>query len=541
MRFGLYPPEEDSLKGNGIFAYVEHDDQKLEWLVTDVLDKNRIKTFDPFEQVNLFLTELSPVSQEKIWLAYNECFEILRANIRPIVLIQQLQKQIKLIYDEIDQSKIENFVNGLVFSREIIVPKRYSEHYIQNEEKPTTPEKTYTRQDYLRLISLSIALRLMIPIWGEFISLTKHETGTTHKKLIAYSLLAKTNLVKSAAIEKLTLYIAQNLKEDHSLTTAVVEHIGREDYVAWILASVVLERVCSSDIRGNEDTLCLVVMCYHFIHPFTQANTNSNSFGEQVKEKKFASGDGGDQDPSRLECYKIKSEHSQGQISAHQVYLRDSNIHKVARRVYPDIDLDLFEEFKQANMELLKTDIQHCQICLMAWMLKPAFSPRAAFHIRKEYVDGLGSSLINGLTIGQTILWQTNHKKLALLATSIPISNDDAYHIGGYGTVSRILKDQNAKLEALYPYKRIPIGKPNTKVVNPAINAINSIADDFLAREWMLTAPDSILTQYSKEEIKIHRRISAPHEIKILLADLAIQIAEKAKANYVPFSETKWS
>lgn len=524
MQFGVCA--QDEFKTTGIYCYVEHEGTRLEWTASDVLNKKKMENFDVFEHVNDFIKILSPIAQEKIWQAYQDSFDILRAGNQPVVLVQHLQKQVKIIYDEIAQDKAEQFIQEMIYARRIGIPKRYVEVYVQSDDKPGSREKTYTRQDYIKLIALSLSLRFLIPIWGEFISLTKGESGTTHKKLVAYSLLAKTDLIKAGAIEKLTTYIGQNLKEDRSLTSAVVAHIGREDYVPWLLAGLVVERVCSGDIRGQEDSVCLVVTCYNYISPLTKASGQPNNLGDMIRRKEFSSGEGGDQDPSRLEGYKIKAQHSQGQIAPFQVYLRDSNLHNVAKQLYPGVDLALLERFKQANMELLKNEVSHCQVCLMAWILKPVFSPRAAFHLRKEWNATHGSSLINGLSLAQTVLWQSvKHRKLALMITALPMTNEVTHHIGGYGTISRILKEQTTKLGELFPYQRIPRGKPNTKVFNPAVNAINLVSDGFTASDWMLTVPSDILTEFLQADTKIHRRVSAPHEIKILLADLVTDIA----------------
>ena len=82
------------------------------------------------------------------------------------------------------------FVGFFHGSDTIHIPVRLEDTFVHSDERPMTRDKTYTKPDYVKLIGLTLALRPMIPIWGEFIERTHKETGTSFKEYYAYLLMA---------------------------------------------------------------------------------------------------------------------------------------------------------------------------------------------------------------------------------------------------------------------------------------------------------------------------------------------------------------
>lgn len=518
---------------------IEHRKQSLSWNVFKIWSTTQLikkKPDEPvkeslFQYTNMLLERMNPVDVEKMWEIYNECFEIISGINDNIRLLQMLQPQVKALYDLIPQKLVDDFVVDLVIRGEIQVPKRYADDYVPSDTQPGTREKTYIRSDYLKLIGLALLMRFMLPIWGELFSRIGKELGNIHDRRFAYALLVKSRILDTAALEKLTMYVTHNLKSDRKLTAAILAHIGTDDYVPWLVSNLVVKIVSTGQINGQEDMRCLVVLCHNAISHFTEsAPENQGPFGEKVTPKNFSTGDKGDQDPSRLEGYKIKSDLTQGHISIYQTYFIRSNMPTVVKLMFEDVidkmhgfDMDVYWRLVQHNRQLLRSPIQRCQIALMGNVCERVLSPRAAFLLRKGEEGEDGSSLIHAMTLSQAALWYNGFKRLALLQTAIPVRDTSVHRLGGVGTIARIPKEKQDRLNELYPYRRIPLSRPNAKSENPALEAIEIMSTAFTANDWTVVAPKEWMEEIHPQGAAT-RHLPAPHEIRVNLADLAIAI-----------------
>lgn len=524
MHFGLV--KEENMVRKSIRIFIEHDGQQLEWDVTEMSHMNKIEECQTFKHINQYWASLSAFKQEKIWQTYKSISETMMSSFDPMILLQKLQPLIKDLYDEHQVSQVERWVNLNYLTHQIHIPSRYVTDYIHTDLKPGSREQTYTRHDYERLICLVIALRAMIPIWGEFISATKKETGKEYKERVAFDLLAKSEIYECQAISKLKAYISYNLKSDRSMIPSTLVGIGSDDYVQYVLSKLVVNRISVGDIRGDENQHCLVISSYSYIKPLIAAGmTDNNAFDNNVKSREFSNGDS-DSDPSRLECYKIKSEHAQGNISAFDIYVRKDNLEYAAKKLYPEIDLDLLHLLMETNKVLHSEKIHACQSKLMQWVVEPIIVPRASDYMQRE-------NNITCITLAQTVLWQRGHRKLSLFISAASTRETHSHQISGLGSMSKLSRDQQAALNEYYPYQnpRVTIGKPKAKPNNPAIVAISSLADQFSISDWIISAPDEMV----REELgNLHqRRFGCPHDIKQLLANLVIDIAERKKQRYL--------
>jgi hypothetical protein len=87
-----------------------------------------------------------------------------------------------------------------------------------------------------------------------------------------------------------------------------------------------------------------------------------------------------------------------------------------------------------------------------------------------------------------------------------------------------ITREQMEILQRLYPFSVIRNQKQKTKPVNDAVAAIDAVAASYSQRDWVLTTPENFNSQI---QINNHQnRYSAPHDIKILLARIAIDLKQ---------------
>jgi len=124
--------------------------------------------YDVFEEINRFWDDLPEDVQDRI-------FNIYKAIHQSYDLPYNKQELTEFLTDRatelLDIHNLQLVNDWLTFRSGITPPETYVEDYVYSVDNPTTRDKTYTRNDYRELISLSLCLRCMIPIWGEYITM----------------------------------------------------------------------------------------------------------------------------------------------------------------------------------------------------------------------------------------------------------------------------------------------------------------------------------------------------------------------------------
>jgi hypothetical protein len=78
------------------------------------------------------------------------------------------------------------------------------------------------------------------------------------------------------------------------------------------------------------------------------------------------------------------------------------------------------------------------------------------------------------------------------------------------------------ELERVFPYTRVSVSKKKGKVENSVLRAIDELSALLGSRDWTLTLPDDMVQQVTGQPNT--RRYSCPQDIKILLANLILDI-----------------
>jgi hypothetical protein len=503
----------DKTKEERIEAQIEHNGIKLFWNISSFIKGNFTPTYDPCDHINKFWEKLEPFKQQKIFDIFAKIRDVFEDNHETVPLIQILQPLMKGLYEE---HTLDNISRWLAFYvTDVLIPDNIKVDYIQDDEKPGSREKTYTRSDYESLVTMTVAMRLMIPIWGEFIYRTKNETGTEFKEYYAFQLLAQTPLMHCAAMEKMKIYVDSNIQLDKSMATAIYRGIGTEDYPNWLLSAVLVNRICMGDITGVNPMKHLITVVWNFLN---NKINGTGTFGEMIRNKEFKSGDSSssDDNASRLESYKLKQDVAIGEIEILNTFMDDPI--NVATLLKPNINLQLLEKFLTAAEQLQNEQLWEPQVILAQWVMKPVLSPRGMVHLSKKKV-------INALAITQTVLWENGHRELACLITAIASDNSKELQMSSIGTGAKIPDAIKEEINFYYPFNKIMPTKLKTKPNNVALVAIDSVANKFTQRDWIITAPNEFASIITGS--KSHRRYGVPHDIKILLARLVVEIAKR--------------
>ena len=359
---------------------------------------------------------------------------------------------------------------------------------------------------------------MMIPIWSQYITISKTNSGTPYKEMQCFKLLRLTELWDNAATKKLKAYVNSSVPAEKSFAACVVSGISTEDFPMWISSIVWVKRIATADLCVATQDINLVTLLYHYV--MQRIRSSDNALAERIRNKvATTSSKAGDEDSklSFMESYKVKHELSIGRIEVLKHGTKDC--FQCAHTLCPSIDDKLIHEALDNTKILYEHDIQPSQIALVQWIYKPIIQPRAMDYMPKK-------TLVEMVAVTQSILWTYEHYVLAGLVSAIAnMSNLETYTVSGIESRARLPKDIVEELDKYYPYHRRPDTRAsNVKTHNPAVKAIEELESILNDHVWILTLPDSYLPMVSPSKI---RRYQLPHDIRVKIAKLVLSIGQR--------------
>lgn len=492
---------------------ISHADEELSWNISS-FDRDSFNDFNVFEHINNYWASLTKENQTKIFSIYRE----IRNAFDEIWDRNKLTTELyNLVAKLLDAHAIDDVHHWILYHSQVYFPNNLESEYVNLTNSPGSREQTYLRDDYTKLVALTLVLRTMIPIWGEFICRTKQEAGTIFKEYYAYQLICKSKLAYSEPIQKLTTYIEYSIIPDKSKAASIIGGISTEDFPIWILGLVLVRRLCVGDISGTNPKATLITFIYKFITQ--KIKGNDNNFAGMIKDKIFEeSSSEGDANISKLEGYKAKQEIPAGDIVLLEYSMRDLN--SLAFKLAPTMDLSLLNKALETTQIINNNVVYDPQIILLQWVLKPIISPRGILFLSKQ-------TIVRLMALCQSVLIHRGHFALAGLSTAIVNTNTNEIQISGVDSRARIPKELLDLLGQYYPFTKRTGGKLKPlKPLNQAQNSIDSMAEQLSSYDWVLTLDEALLS--SVTEGSTNRRYVIQHNIKIKLAELVIELASRS-------------
>lgn len=485
----------------------EHNGEEIHWHIS-TLNKTVFENDEVCRQINNYWAKLPMFKQQLIFDVYTQIKEIIFTVYDTTQLISQLVPLVTKLYDE---HSLEDMSTWVSFHSDIILPTDMLESYVKSDDDVRTREKTYIKEDYKGLILLSLALRPMIPVWGEFIYVTRNDTGTGFKEFYAVKLINNTHLVESDPMLRLKTYVTHNIKADKPMFNNILNSVGSEDFPMWLLSQLLVRKLCISDLNCVNGEPTLISSVFNFINQKVTGNPPS-TMADMVNVKDFARGNTNDDaNISRLEGYKIKQTISPGDIEVIEHVL--SSPYTLVNLANPNIPNDYTKVFVDASRALDHHEISLCQVILAQYILKNVVPSRGLMHVSKVRV-------INAIAASQALIWE-KYKPIAAMMSAI-VTTDSELQTSGIDSKIRIPPDTVRELERVFPYTKISISKKKGKVENSVLKAIDELSSLLSARDWTITLPDHLAEQVVGQSNL--RRYSCPQDIKILLAQLILDI-----------------
>jgi hypothetical protein len=499
--------DQSSRQHNALQLITEHNGEEIHWHVS-TLNKTVFETDEVCRQINNYWAKQPMYKQQLIFDVYTKIKDVLVTVYDTTQLITQLVPLVAELYAE---HSLDDMSTWISFHSDVVLPTDMVESYIKSDDDVRTREKTYIREDYKGLIVLSLALRPMIPIWGEFIYVTRNDTGTEFKEFYAVKLINKTQLIESEPMVKLKTYVSHNIKADKPMFRNILNSVGTENFPMWLLSHVLVRKLCISDLSCVNNEANLISSIFNFISQKITGNPPS-TLADMVNSKDFARGNSNDENNiSRLEAYKIKQVISPGDIEIIEHVLSDP--YQIARLADPNIPMEHVKLFVDASRALDNHEISLCQVVLAQYILKDVIPSRGLMHVGKVKV-------INAIAAAQSVIWH-KYRPIAAMMSAI-VTADAELQTNGLDSKVRIPPDMVKELERVFPYTKVSISKKKGKVENSVLRAIDELTSLLSSRDWTITLPDHMAEQVTGQASL--RRYSCPQDIKILLAQLILDI-----------------
>jgi len=382
-----------------------------------------------------------------------------------------------------------------------------------------TRVQTYIKDDYLYLASLIMVMKTVIGPIGQYADMYTDQL-TSH--LAAYTLfnfISTHPIYQSEPFVKLygqtEIIVAVVTREASLSALSVIEHqVPKDSLVDWVLANTVLHRIVTFPIITDTNNDNIITKSYSFI------NNKMKIKGDVSKKLRIKDAEGKNNDASLnesesvLETYRIVSELAPAMVV--ELDWAVSNLAKNPHLLYPDIDLNLYDNVKRFTARLKDVMLTKSQIQIIGWITKGYIDSRALNYIKLE-------SIISLTIISFCWLWQHNFKYLALWITSSVLDDtyDDSMVISMTTNRTRITTDLKEELDRLFPYKKVIVTKNENKEVNLCVIDINNISADIFKRRWVFTADTEYIVEATGSPVV---NIAVPADLKVQLSKLIIEL-----------------
>ena len=494
---------------------MEHRGELIKWILSPLDKARREINYDILTHINQYWAYLPQAEQDAIFSIYGEMRDAFYECEDINELTPKMQSLVSKLMAKHDIKKVGEWV---MLRSDILFPDTFRDE-VGEQDYANPKAKTYLKEDYKRLIVLTLALRPMLPVWGEFLHRYGKTIGNDTKEMEAGKLLVQSDINHCMAMEKLRNYIDSFLDPDMvKMAAHVVKFISTSDIPDWLLGLILVRRVSIGDLRGIDVRSNLVATIFKFMNP--KLRGNDSGLAGMLKEKRIDGGYGDSKnEPSKLEGYKSKQALPIGDIEA---ILHDAeDVHRICQVIAPEMPPEYLEHSLVSVQDLMQAQVAEQQIVLVQWVLsqKKQLPARGIPFLPK-------TTLLRCIAATQAILWYRGFHDMAALVSAIAIPNEEAGLMHSE-TRMRIRPEQAEEMLRLCPFSRRSSSRSKqVKQVSSAAEAVESLSSLFTENNWRLTLPAPWVEKLAGH--RSNRRYSAPSDLRAKLADLSIAVAKRS-------------
>lgn len=498
------------------FFIYEHRGKKLPFEVRNYSSKSD----DLFRDINQYYAWRSSIKcieeQDNIFEELEKVYHTLNNINDPHVIHRRLTNSVKVISKNLPLSLVRLWMDNTrgEYRSRIRHPTNLKKEIAEGEYV----DQTYLEDEYYELAAFSIATKMLVPIWGSYLSFLK-DINDIDRDCIALSILNSSTYVQEEAYKRLEVFCDCIASKDTSdLSIAGILNAGLSNGIKpkYLLATGILTKVAISPLSheddNDENTINLIANLFTQLqHKINQIESKKNN---RVRDKKL-NGDDNSSDEDNLsiaEHYKPKTVLNDATLATFDYYLEDLN--KRAQMVKEDIDLDHLKEMYDLNISRKHFNPLEAQLEMVGLITRRCdISPRIV-----PYTNRPGS--IGLFSIAQVACYEWGFAFISELLT--------AERMELCNKIGRVhIRDElRQRLEESYRYSRTYKTEMSSKITKrtPGLIAVNAITDTFRPYYWKTQVNNKIASASSliSGSDNLHRK--CPDDIVNLIGDFILHI-----------------
>lgn len=487
---------------------VAHRNVEVSFNITP-LKRSRLINEDLFNEINEYISGLDHNIQFQIFEVYKNIREIRDYSVGIAFHIQQKDTidEVTKLYKLLDVDRLRLFAMRANIKYPPGLVRRDSEQALSLNVNENI---NYYKEDYDGLVVMVLALRPMIPIWGEYIEIYKSAVGNRYREYSAFQLLSNSTFYTQDFVERVRRYIGEwratssgMARRELSADAAVLDGISSDSLTDYLLSIVLVRRISLTPIHATSEKDSIISNLYGYLK--SKMDETANNF--RTKKKYDDTVDVGDKngDGSILDKYKISTKLTHGDIQFIKSYTSDPV--KVAQEVDPTVDLFILQECVDINRDINITVDKH-QRLITQWTLYSVFPPQGFFELNRKEV-------VNLISVAQALLTHWGFNELALI---ISASVDNATMNAPTLTRAGITDDLLRELDEIYPYRR-SVSRQSEKS-NVAHEEIHKLSVELLSKTFLTNPTPTLVERMGLINIEYN----CPVNIINLLAQLLIKV-----------------
>lgn len=493
----------------------QHGDEYITWRMSS-FDRTTILNVEGiFKDVNGYLETIPQHIQKDIYDIYAEIYEVMEFMDDFIATQNVIRNLINRLFELLNLEKLEHYCGHYAkMHYPLDLKPNYSDEELANESKRIL---TYLRSDYSGLLFLGVALRFIVPIWGQYIYTNRNTTPNVSKEYSAVSLIGESSIYYRPEMVRLYGYVKTKMGNATIDPTAIHAGLGTAEFPDWLLSKVIIKRLSMADL--NNSNVNLISNIYNFLNTLIEGI--GKNFPNKIREKpKPRGGDEDADNASLVENYKVKQTVNDSFTVILDWYAEDPV--RLALEIQPDIDVRIVNYCvnklqREGNLDIKPFRVQLCSLLMKDVNGNQVIPPRGLHSMSYN-------SLLNVVGVCQAIYHHLGQETIAHLLTVKGRDHEVGVLYGdGYTGESRarIKPDLSDQLMNMYPhYRRMHPNKDRTKNDNVGIQYIERINRETQDYQWIYNSPNTL---YSGEVLN-GKTFKIPTDFKNILARLLIEL-----------------
>lgn len=519
------------VRGNGFTGIiVKHKSQEV---VFSCKIYSKVRLPDPdrvFLELNGWLETLTETVHDQMFEIYKEIRDLYDMDFEPSHIYSTLTTKVANLYKLVDLDKARRWLSTI---GNIHIPPEIEDRITENSLY-NKKEQTYLKTDYVNLATVSLGLRLMMPIWGDYIDQTTNQE--LYKETEVLGLLASTGISlwpinefdtdgeeTTGVFDKISNYVKFCVDDKATSLGSLWRGLSTVEIPIHLTAKVIVRRLTIVALNDHSSHSIVANM---FKYVKSNLDPMERTTADKVKEKLPASaGLSEDDKTSFIEGHKTKGRISAGDIVLFNQDTLDYEI--LVERIDPTCCPKKLASCIARVNAVANYEIRPHQILLAQWVMAKAFPARAFPHIDKLSVNYL-------LASAQALLWHWGFLDVAIYLQVEPLyqgeyNSSNQLSLPKVGT--RIAGRHKVDLDAAFPHMRVGrIANNGTQAApeNMAANAINNCTQSIRVSNWIYRGPITLYNESGQLSENGNRNRVLIHTItlKHAITEMALHLAK---------------